>query len=237
MLLKVKDLNVFLNRKHIIKDVSFSVDYCDILCIIGESGSGKSTLAKAIMGLIPHEGSVEFYGGDIFMIFQDPGSYLDPLFKVYDQIIMIRKAIKKEPISITRQAVDEAIKKVSLNLDELKSKYPHELSGGQKQRVMIAMSLARNSSLVIADEPTSALDALVQKDVLCAFKSMKNYFSSIIITHDIDVVYEVADRVLVLKDGTIQEISSKDEFFKSPKSGYGRILLESFSNLTFKYFT
>ncbi|GAB6077515.1 ATP-binding cassette domain-containing protein [Hydrogenobaculum acidophilum] len=223
MLLEVKNLNVFFKGKHVLKDVSFSVEEKEIFSIIGESGSGKSTIAKAIMGLVKYEGVVNCKGDDIFMIFQDPGNYLDPLFKVYSQIVMIKEAVKSVGMD-----VDKAIKLVGLDVEELKRKYPHQLSGGQKQRVMIAMSLARGSSLVIADEPTSSLDVLVQKDVLCAFKNMKKYFSLIVITHDINVVYNIADRVMVLKNGVVQEISKKDDFFKSPKSEYGKSLLESF---------
>ncbi len=224
MLLEVKNLNVFYNDKHVLKDVNFEVDEKEIFSIIGESGSGKSTIAKAIMGLIKYDGIVHYKGEDIFMIFQDPGNYLDPLFKVYNQIKMVKEVVK----SSKGFDVDKAISLVGLSQEELKKKYPHELSGGQKQRVMIAMSLARGSSLVIADEPTSSLDVLVQKDVLCAFKNMKKYFSLIVITHDINVVYHIADRVMVLKDGVVQEISKKDDFFKSPKSEYGKKLLESF---------
>ncbi len=224
MLLEVKHLNVYYDGKHILKDVSFDVGNGEFFAIVGESGSGKSSIAKAIMGLIRYEGLINFNGDDIFMIFQDPGNYLDPLFKVYNQIKMVKEAVKtKKGIDI-----DKAISLVGLNHQELKSKYPHQLSGGQKQRVMIAMALSRGSSLVIADEPTSSLDVLVQKDVLCAFKNMRTYFNLIVITHDINVVYHIADRVLVLKDGIVQEISSKEDFFKSPKSEYGKKLLESF---------
>jgi peptide/nickel transport system ATP-binding protein len=223
MLLKVENLRVYYKNKLALEDVSFEVNKNEIFCIVGESGSGKSTIAKALMGLVEYEGKIEFEGSDLFMIFQDPGNYLDPLFNVYSQILMVKNAVKNN----NGFDVDKAIKIVGLDVEDLKIKYPHQLSGGQKQRVMIAMSLARGSSLVIADEPTSALDVLVQKDVLCAFKNMKSYFSSIIITHDIDVVYQVADRVLVLKDGAVQEISSKDEFFKSPKSEYGKTLLRN----------
>jgi peptide/nickel transport system ATP-binding protein len=224
MLLKVENLNVFYKNKHILKDVSFDIEENEIFSIVGESGSGKSTIAKAIMGLIDYNGLIEYKGKDVFMIFQDPGNYLDPLFNVYSQIKMVKEAVKES----SGMDIDKAINLVGLNVDELKKKYPHQLSGGQKQRVMIAMSLARGSSLVIADEPTTSLDVLIQKDVLCAFKNMKDYFSSIIITHDIDVVYYIADRVMVLKDGIVQEISKKDDFFKSPKSEYGKKLLESF---------
>lgn len=224
MLLKVENLNVFFKGKHVLKDVSFDVERNEIFSIVGESGSGKSTIAKAVMGLIPYKGIIERRAKDIFMIFQDPGNYLDPLFNVYSQIIMVKEAIKES----AGMDVDKAINLVGLDVEELKRKYPHQLSGGQKQRVMIAMSLARGSSLVIADEPTSSLDVLIQKDVLCAFKNMKDYFSSIVITHDIDVVYYIADTVMVLKDGVVQEISKKDVFFKSPKSEYGKRLLDSF---------
>lgn len=222
MLLKVKDLNVYYKNKHIVKNVSFEVDKNEIFCIIGESGSGKSTIAKAIMKMIPYHGEITYYGKDIFMIFQNPGNYLDPLFNVYSQILTISKAIKQN-INI-----DDSIKALRLDPNRLKKAYPYELSGGEQQRVMIAMSLARSSELVIADEPTSSLDVLVQKDVLCAFKEMKRYFSTILITHDLDVVRLIGDRVLVLKDGIIQEVQEVDIFLKSPKSKYGEELIKSF---------
>ncbi len=222
MLLEVKHLNVYYNDKHIVKDVSFDVGKNEIFCIIGESGSGKSTIAKAIMDMIPYQGKITFYGDDIFMIFQNPGNYLDPLFNVYSQILIISKAIKQDV------DIDKYIKILNLDPQRLKRAYPHELSGGEQQRVMISMSLARSSELVIADEPTSSLDVLVQKDVLCAFKNMKHYFSTILITHDLSVVELIGDKVLVLKDGITQEIQDVNNFFKSPKSEYGKKLLESF---------
>jgi len=176
MLLKVENLNVFYKNKHILKDVSFDIEENEIFSIVGESGSGKSTIAKAIMGLIDYNGLIEYKGKDIFMIFQDPGNYLDPLFNVYSQIKMVKEAVKES----SGMDIEKAINLVGLNVDELKKKYPHQLSGGQKQRVMIAMSLARGSSLVIADEPTTSLDVFDTKRRFCAlFKNMKDYFSSI----------------------------------------------------------
>lgn len=228
MLLEVRNLDVFYKNAHIIKNVSFDTNTNEIFSIIGESGSGKSTLAKAIVGLIPYKGHIKYNGKDIFMIFQDPGNYLDPLFKVYTQIGIIRKALIKEKDINSKDIIEKAIKMVKLNVEDMKTKYPHQLSGGEQQRVMIAMSLARSSELVIADEPTSSLDILVQKEILCTFKNMKKYFTTILITHDIDVVKQVADRVLVLKDGIVQEISDKDSFFKNPKSDYGKRLLENY---------
>jgi len=125
MLLKVENLNVFYKNKHILKDVSFDIEENEIFSIVGESGSGKSTIAKAIMGLIDYNGLIEYNGKDIFMIFQDPGNYLDPLFNIYSQIKMVKEAVKES----SGMDIDKAINLVGLNVDELRKNIPISFQG------------------------------------------------------------------------------------------------------------
>jgi peptide/nickel transport system ATP-binding protein len=237
-----------------VNDVSFTINKGETIGIVGESGSGKSVTSLSIMRLIPNPpgkisgGSINFYGdngvvdlvalpesemrkyrgNDIAMIFQEPMTSLNPVFTCGDQvmeaILLHQKVTKKEAIKITL----ELFEKVKLPTPEriLKS-YPHQLSGGQKQRVMIAMAMSCNPKLLIADEPTTALDVTVQKTILQLMRGLSEEtgMSTIFITHDLGVVAEIADRVIVMYKGKIVEQGLVVDIFGNPQHPYTKGLL------------
>ena len=235
--------------------ISFSLKKGETLGIVGESGSGKSVTSLSIMRLIPsppgkissgeiiynsaHHGTVDilkvpekelrnFRGNEISMIFQEPMTSLNPVFTCGDQvmeaIILHQKVSKKEAAERTLALFTEV--QLPRPEDIMKS-YPHQLSGGQKQRVMIAMAMSCNPSVLIADEPTTALDVTVQKTILDLMKKLqeKHGTSIIFITHDLGVIAEIADRVLVMYKGKIVEEGTVQQLFSSPKHPYTKGLL------------
>ncbi len=248
-LLEVKNLNLWYGDFQALKEVSFSLGEGEILCIVGESGSGKTSILNAIMGLLPKgakvEGEVLFMGRDLLsleeeelrkirgkeiaMVFQEPSSYLDPLFTVGVQIGETYTAHEKAIKEVVSRKVVESMRRAGIPDPETKARmYPHQLSGGLKQRVCIASAIICGPKVLLADEPTTALDVSVQKRILHLFRSMKEEGRSlIIVTHDFGVVAEVGDRVLVLKEGRVVEEGSVFEVFDSPKEDYTRMLLES----------
>lgn len=211
----------------VLKNVTFEIRKGEILGLVGESGTGKSTLAKAILGMIqPEEGRVIHYTQHPQMIFQDPYSALNPFYSVRWHL--------EEPLRVqgirdgeTRQKkVLEMLKLVELPTDCLPAR-PDELSGGQRQRVSIAAALLREPGLIIADEPVSALDVTVQAQILALLKKLRQEreLSYLFISHDLNVVYQLCDRVLVMKNGEIVEQGTVREIFQSPKAEYTRQLL------------
>ncbi|MFR3072445.1 MAG: ABC transporter ATP-binding protein, partial [Paeniclostridium sp.] len=224
MLLNVKDLKIkFKDDKHdnyTVNGVNLNINEGEIVSLVGESGSGKSLTSLAIIRLISEsaqiEGEINFKGKnllnldekdmcsirgkDISIIFQEPMVALNPLFNVEKQIgevILEHKKLSKKEV---RNMVIDLLEKVKIpNPQDALKKYPHELSGGMRQRVMIAMAIALKPKLLIADEPTTALDVTVQKEILNLLKDIsKEYNMSVIfITHDLDVVSEIADKVYV----------------------------------------
>lgn len=235
-----------------IDGVSFEIRKGETLAIVGESGSGKSVTSLSIMQLIPsppgriEDGDIKFHneslleksdaamrkirGNQISMIFQEPMTSLNPVFKVGDQImesiILHQKLNKKEAIS-------EVIRLLNLvGIPEPKrrmNQYPHELSGGMRQRVMIAMALACNPEVLIADEPTTALDVTIQNQILALMKKLKSEsnMSIMLITHDLGVVAEMADRVVVMYSGQVVEQGDIYTIFENPKHPYTEGLLRS----------
>ncbi|MGI5207681.1 ATP-binding cassette domain-containing protein [Spirillospora sp. CA-108201] len=231
-----------------VRDVSFDVAPGEIVGIVGESGSGKSVTARAILGLVQRPGrvtggSVHFgdtdllalpesrlrtvRGRQISMIFQDPRSALNPLFTVGDQLLTVMRAHgnrggRKRAEELLR---DTEIPAAARRLDQ----YPHELSGGMRQRVMIAMALANEPRLLIADEPTTALDVTVQAQILDLLGRLneRDAMSILFISHSLDVVAELAARVLVFRDGELIESGPCAELFASPQHPYTRTLLEA----------
>ena len=214
-------------RKQILKNISFDIHEGEILGLVGESGSGKSTLAKAILGF------VEDWDGEIIhntkrpqMIFQDPYSSLNPR-KTVGWII-------EEPLRIfgkygrqeRKRRVASMLERVGLDAEHL-TRYPHELSGGQRQRVSIATSLVQRPRLLIADEPVSALDVTIQAQILALLSELKQAFhlSYLFISHDLNVVYQLCDRVMIMKDGEIVEINTVEALFETPAHPYTRQLL------------
>ena len=255
LLLSVKDLRISFGRKKDLKEVihtiSFDVYENEILGIVGESGSGKSVSSLAIMGLLPKkhshvEGEIMFEekdltalnekefrklrGSEIAMIFQEPMSALNPSMRCGTQVAEILKLHLKIKSSEAKKEVISLFEKVKLpRPEEIYHSYPHQISGGQMQRVMIAMAIACKPKLLIADEPTTALDVTVQKEIISLLKSLQQEtnMSLLFISHDLNVVSEIADRVMVMYQGNIVESASTQEIFKNPKAKYTMALLAS----------
>ena len=236
----------------IVKDASFTLNQNEILGIVGESGSGKSVTSLAVMGLLPKgilavtSGTIDFEGrdiakmsqkelrnlrgNDIAMIFQEPMSSLNPSLKCGYQV----EEILREHTSLTKQQVKAEVlslfDKVKLpNPDKIYNRYPHEISGGQKQRVMIAMAIACKPKILIADEPTTALDVTVQKEIILLLRELQQEtkMSIIFISHDLSLVSEIADRVLVMYRGEIVEQGTVEGIFNNPKHTYTKALISS----------
>lgn len=233
-----------------VKGISFNIPKGKTVGLVGESGSGKSVTSLAIMRLIPNppgiisNGSIEFQGKDLLklseaqmrevrgnkisMIFQEPMTSLNPVFTVGDQIA--------ETLQLHQKLSKEAAMKKALELLEQVGipdpqrrihSYPHEMSGGQRQRVMIAMAIACEPDLLIADEPTTALDVTIQKQILDLLASLqKKYGMSILfITHDLGVIGDIADEVVVMYKGDVVEMGKKEDIFRSPKHPYTKALI------------
>ena len=232
-----------------VNDVSFSVQQGETLALVGESGSGKSVTALSIMRLVQPPGrilggSIRFRGRDLMalsegelrglrgaeiaLIFQEPTTALNPVFTVGDQIAETLVVHGRAGWKAARAQAVELIEAVRLpNAARRALDYPHRLSGGQRQRIMIAIALACRPALLIADEPTTALDVTIQAEILDLLREMKSAFglSLLLITHDLGVVAEMADRVAVMYAGRIVEESPVAAFFESPMHPYSRGLL------------
>lgn len=234
-----------------VRDISFDVFKGEIVGIVGESGSGKSIMSKSIMRIIENPGKIKYgeivfeekdllkisskdmrkiRGNEIAMVFQDSMTALNPLITVGKQIqeIIIRhqKLDKKQ----AREKSIELLSKVGIPSPEDRiNRYPHEFSGGMRQRVCIAMAISSDPKLLIADEPTTALDVTIQAQILSVLKELnKSMKSSImLITHDLGVVYNICDRVVVMYGGRIMEIGTVNEIFENPKHPYTVGLLKS----------
>ncbi|MBO1003171.1 ABC transporter ATP-binding protein [Pseudogracilibacillus auburnensis] len=259
-LLQVKELSVHFRTDRgtvrAVERASFDVQRGETVCIVGESGSGKSVTSLSIMGLLPKgigeikEGEIllngenlvqktnkemrRLRGNDISMIFQEPMTSLNPVYTIGDQIaesfryhLGIRKRVALE------RAI-ESLRRVGIPLPEERAfQYPHQLSGGMRQRVMIAMALTCNPELLIADEPTTALDVTIQAQVLEMMKELKEAFnmSILFITHDLGVVADMADRVVVMYAGIVVEEARVEEIFQRPLHPYTLGLLEAMPSL------
>jgi dipeptide transport system ATP-binding protein len=232
-----------------VDDVSFHVDAGEVLGIVGESGSGKSVTALATMGLVDEPGRVRaarlvfdgrdlqtmsarerrtLLGADIAMIFQDPSSSLNPSFTVAFQLMETIALHEGGSRKARRARALELLKAVEIADAELRlDAYPHQLSGGMSQRVMLAMAIACNPRLLIADEPTTALDVTVQAQMLALLKKLQEErgMALVLITHDLGVVSEVADRVLVMYAGQVVETAAVPEIFEQPRHPYTEALL------------
>ena len=253
-LLKVKNLNIsYPTRKETIvasKDVEFTLERGEILGIVGESGSGKSTIANAIINLIDPPGEItsgsikidndelrdneeliqEIRGKKIGFVFQDPQTSLNPLFKIKDQLIETiqthlnldyQDALKKSIQLLEEVGIDNAEKRIE--------DYPHQFSGGMRQRVVIALAISCEPDLIIADEPTTALDVSIQHQILELLKDLtkKRNLGVMIITHDMGVIAETTDKVIVMRHGLIVEQGDTKELLTNPKSNEARSLVIS----------
>ncbi len=257
-MLQVRNLTVkFLSEKdenEVVKKISFNLKENKILGIVGESGSGKSVTSLAVLGLLPkntiQEGTIFFdeknlltisdkefqqiRGNKIAMIFQEPMSSLNPTLTCGSQVAEVLKqhtGLNKKEIY---QEVISLFQKVKLPLpDRIFNSYPHQISGGQKQRVMIAIAIACKPDLLIADEPTTALDVTVQKEIILLLKELQkeNKMSILLISHDLSLVSEIADNVIILFKGKIVEKGITTDIFHSPQHNYTKGLINSKPNL------
>lgn len=250
ILLNVNNLNVdvvtknhfWLNqRKRIVDNVGFSVHCGETVALVGESGSGKSTTALAILRLITSKGDILYDGqalhnlnrkkllpfrSRIQVIFQDPFSSLNPRFNVQQIISEGLVTHKKISLDEQQQKVIAMMQEVGLD-PELRFRYPMEFSGGQRQRIAIARALILQPELLILDEPTSSLDRTIQLQIIDLLKSLqeKHHLSYVFISHDLSLVYSFCHKVVVMKDGKIEEQGSRENIFQSPKSDYTKMLL------------
>lgn len=258
-ILKIENLDTSFRIKDdyykAVDNVSIKLHKNEILAIVGESGCGKSTLATAIMGLhnpvytksegkilykgqnlleLDEAGYNKIRGKEIGMIFQDPLSALNPLMRIEAQIeegLIYHTELNSDE---RKKRVQELLEQVGIpNPKRVARQYPHELSGGMRQRVIIAIALACKPQIIIADEPTTALDVTIQAQILDLLKSLQDEMHAgiILITHDLGVVAEMADRVAVMYAGEIVEIASVEELFNNPKHPYTRSLLNSIPQL------
>ncbi len=252
-LLTVDHLNIITKKKNIplVNNISFNVKRGEVLVIVGESGSGKSITTQAVGGMLSKNLEynaekiifnnrnlqstnkkewLKIRGNELGMIFQDPMTALNPTLTIGKQLneIFIKKR-KYSRKKATEQSI-KLLKSVDITLPETRMKqYPHELSGGIRQRIIIAMALALSPDLIIADEPTTALDVTTQKQILSLFNRLKEESDSavLLITHDLGVAAEIADRVAVMYGGEIVEQGEVEEIFSNPKHPYTIGLLSS----------
>ena len=263
-LIQIKNLKTFFNTEagiaKAVNDVSFDIYKGEVLGIVGESGSGKSVTSMSINRLIPNppgeivNGEILYNGEDLLklsydeisrirgkdisMIFQEPMTSLNPVLRVKTQMNEI--LVKHEGLTeedATQKSI-EMLDKVGIPKPSRRiNDYPHQFSGGMRQRIMIAMALQCNPALLIADEPTTALDVTIQAqilDLMMDLKESRRESAILLITHDLAVIAETCDRVIVMYGGVIQEIASIFDLFKNPTSPYTKALMDSIPKMDVK---
>lgn len=261
LLLEVNHLKIIFHLKNgkqakVVDDVSFTIRKGETVALVGESGSGKSITSLSIMRLLPippgeiTAGTIKLNGknlldfknkemstirgNEISMIFQEPMTSLDPVFTIGNQMMEGIRRHQKISKKEAREKSLQLLKEVGIaNAEKVIAEYPHQLSGGMRQRVMIAIAMSNNPQLLIADEPTTALDVTVQAQILKLMMKLKEEHHSAIlfITHDMSVVAETADRVMVMYAGQIVEEAPVRELFMNPKHPYTTALLKTMPNL------
>ena len=238
-----------------VEDISFEIDEDQSIGIVGESGSGKTTIALALIKSLPHNGYIksgkmiiknenvfdisnkkfdqDFRWKEISMIFQGSMNSLDPVFTIENQMKEILKSHLKNDKKKMKMKIKESIIAVGLDPEKVTKRYPHELSGGMKQRIVIANSLLLEPSLLIADEPTTALDVITQSQIISLLKIMKNTkkMKIILITHDLSLIPNIADKVVIMYAGQAVEISDTKTIFTKPLHPYTQALIKSIPNL------
>lgn len=229
-LLEVKHLNAYYRshgtRHQVLHDVSFTLREGEVLGLVGESGCGKTTLSRAILGINRDvEGELVIHGGRPRMVFQDPASSLNPAWTV-GKILEEPLRNAGVPKQVRREKAREMLRYVGLD-DMYYDRRPGQLSGGQRQRVSIACAIIGEPKLVIADEPVSALDVTIQAQILELLMKLRRELglSYLFISHDMDVIWQICDRVMVMDNGRIVEFGSRDEVFDTPQHPYTMKLL------------
>ena len=238
LILSVRDLNTYYtegrtlfggkgNRRQVLKDVSFDLYEGEIVGLVGESGSGKTTLSRAILGMLKdYEGEITHYSERPQMVFQDPFSSLNPARTVGWILEEPLRVQGKLSAAERKDAVIEILEQVGLTAEHAKRR-PRELSGGQRQRVSIAGAVITRPKLVIADEPVSALDVTIQAQILQLLVDLKKKYelSYLFISHDLNVVFQICNRVLVMQKGVLVEQNTVEELFRNPQEEYTKQLL------------
>ncbi|WP_448178221.1 dipeptide ABC transporter ATP-binding protein [Serratia marcescens] len=243
-------------RRRVVHEVSFTIEPGEVVALVGESGSGKTTTAQAIIGLLAdnghlEQGAIRLHGTDIAgwssqrldavrgakisLIPQDPASSLNPVKTIGEQVAEIVNIHRRLPRAQVQQRVTELLTRVGLTHPELRARqFPHQLSGGMKQRVLIAIAIALQPALIIADEPSSALDVTVQKRILDLIDELRREFGTavLLVTHDLGVAAERADRLLVFRHGRVQEQGATAEVLRAPASAYTRKLFADVPSLS-----
>lgn len=255
-LLEVQHLSVefqtILGTAKAVRDLSFTVDEGEVVGIVGESGSGKSVTSLTIMGLLdeksarissgeilfegknllqlPEKELCKIRGAEITMVFQEPAMALNPVIKIEKQLKEIYKIHNPEKVKTCHEELVRLLEKLKIpDAEEVLKKYPFQLSGGMKQRIMIAMAVLGKPKLLIADEPTTALDVTMQAEILELMKLMKKETGCavILITHDLGVVAEMADKVIVMYRGQLVEERKSKDFYQAARHPYSQDLLEA----------
>ena len=263
-ILEVKELETtfFTDSGNVVavERISFSIHEGEVLAIVGESGCGKSVTSLSIMGLVPNppgkitNGEIllkgqditkltekemrKIRGNDLAMIFQEPMTSLNPLFTIGNQLT--EAILIHHPKWSKKEAINRAIEMMKLvglpRAEQLIKEYPHQLSGGMRQRVMIAMALVCNPKVLIADEPTTALDVTIQAQILKLMRDLNERLNTavLLITHDLGVVAETCERVIVMYAGQIVEEAPVNEIFKNPQHPYTKGLIQSVPDMRYK---
>ena len=250
-LVEIRNLSLEIKGKLILNNISFSFGYNEIIGVVGESGSGKSLIALTLIGLQPEQSKIKaeklnFLDSDLRsftqkkwqkyrgsfqgMIFQEPQSSLNPTLKCGKQLIEVLNFNRKMSLNEKKGLIVDTLKEVQLlDANRIMNSYPHQLSGGQKQRIMIAMALLCNPKLLIADEPTTALDTTIQREILLLLRALqKKYKMSIFfISHDLALIKQLADKVLVMRKGVVVESNNTKDLFINPKHDYTKGLISS----------
>ena len=238
LILRVRDLNTYYTegrtlfggkgkRKQVLRNVSFDMFEGEIVGLVGESGSGKTTLSRAILGMLTdYEGEIAHFSEKPQMVFQDPFSSLNPAHSIGWILEEPLRVQGKLTAAERKDAVVEILEQVGLTAEHAKRR-PRELSGGQRQRVSIAGAVITRPKLIIADEPVSALDVTIQAQILQLLVDLKKKYelSYLFISHDLNVVYQICNRVLVMRKGELVEQNTVEELFHNPQQEYTRQLL------------
>ncbi|HHQ6626471.1 ABC transporter ATP-binding protein [Serratia fonticola] len=254
-LLELDNVSIAYSNQRVVHNVSFTIQPGEVVALVGESGSGKTTTAQSIIGLLAENGRLEqgairlngtdithwtprqldaVRGAQISLIPQDPASSLNPVKTIGEQVAEIINIHQRLPRKLVQLRVVELLTRVGLTHPELRARqYPHELSGGMKQRVLIAIAIALRPALIIADEPTSALDVTVQKRILDLIDELRQEFGTAVlfVTHDLGVAAERADRLLVFRQGRVQEQGQTAAVLQAPAHEYTRRLFADVPSL------